>query len=82
MKERHLQSTQFAVCLNNKGYEASLEMGKIYPIVQNEEAEANDLVMLIDESGEEYAFAANRFYPIEVPEPVEAVLLSDSSRRV
>ncbi|MCF2971360.1 hypothetical protein L1047_09165 [Synechococcus sp. Nb3U1] len=78
MKAEQIQSNQFAVCLNNEGYEASLEVGKIYRVVADEEAKANGLVRVIDESGEDYAFSANRFYPIEVPKPVEEVLLSVS----
>ena len=78
MTAEHVKSTQFAVCLNNKGYEASLEVGKIYTIIEDEEAAANELIRLVDESGEDYAFAANRFYPIEVPKPVEEVLLAAS----
>ena len=39
-------------------------------------AETNGLMGVIDESGEDYAFAVNRFYPIELPKPIEEVLLS------
>jgi hypothetical protein len=76
MKTEQAQSNQFAVCLNNKGYEASLEVGKIYRVIVDEEARANGLTRVIDESGEDYAFSANRFYPIEVPKLVEEVLLA------
>jgi hypothetical protein len=76
MKTEQAQPNQFAVCLNNKGYEASLEVGKIYRVIGDEEARANGLIRVIDESGEDYAFSENRFYPIAVPKPVEEVLLS------
>ena len=66
----------FAVCLNNQDYEASLEVGKIYRIIPDETAEINGLIRVIDESGEDYAFATHRFHPIELPKPVEDVLLS------
>ena len=66
----------FAVCLNNEGYKASLEIGKIYQIINDEEAETNGLIRVIDESGEDYAFSAQRFYPIELPAPVEEALLA------
>ena len=75
MKTEQAQSNQFAVCLNNEGYKASLEIGKIYRVIVDEEASANGLIRVVDESGEDYAFSANRFYPIEVPKPVEEVLL-------
>jgi hypothetical protein len=76
MKTEQAQVNQFAVCLNNEGYEASLEVGKIYRLINDEEARANELIRIIDESGEDYAFSINRFYPIEVPKLVEEILLS------
>jgi hypothetical protein len=76
MNTEQSQPNQFAVCLNNDGYKASLEVGKIYRVIVDGVARANGLIRIIDESGEDYAFSANRFYPIEVPKPVEEVLLS------
>ena len=76
MKTEQVRSNQFVGCLNNEGYKASLEVGKIYRVIVDEEASKNGLVRVIDESGEDYAFSANRFYPIEVPKPVEEVLLA------
>ena len=61
MKTEQDQSNQFAVCLNNESYKASLEVGKIYRVIVDEEARANELIRVIDESGEDYAFSANRF---------------------
>ncbi len=78
MKTEQAQVNQFAVCLSNEGYEASLEVGKIYRVIDDEEARTNGLIRVIDESKEDYAFSANRFYPIEVPKPVEDALLSAS----
>ncbi|WP_448574037.1 hypothetical protein [Trichothermofontia sp.] len=79
MKTKQARPNQFVVCLNNEGYPASLEVGKIYRAIEDEEARENGLIRVIDESGEDYAFSVNRFYPIAVPKPVEAVLLSVSS---
>lgn len=70
---------RFAVCLNNKGYEASLEVGKLYRFICDESAKANDLIRVIDESGEDYAFSGDRFYAIDLPATVEKVLLAASS---
>ena len=70
------KALQFAVCINNEGYEASLELGKLYPVIPDEEADANDLIRVVDESGEDYAFAATRFHPLEVPPVVQKALLS------
>ncbi len=66
---------QFAVCLNNEGYPASLEVGKLYRIVTDEEAAKENLLRVVDESGEDYAFASNRFHIVELPSNVRKTLL-------
>ena len=67
---------QFAICLDNTGYEASLETGKVYPVVHDEDAARHGYIRLTDESGEDYAFTADRFHLLQLPPPVEAALLS------
>ena len=67
---------RFVVCLDNDGYPASLEVGKLYRLIPDVEAEAEGLLRVIDESGEDYAFEAKRFYEITVPPVVEEVLLA------
>lgn len=65
----------FAVCVRNDGYEASLERNKIYAVLPDEDAEQDGDLRVIDESGEDYLFSADRFVAIEVPAPVRASLL-------
>ena len=69
---------RFAVCVQNKGYEASLERNKIYTVLPDEDAERDGDLRVIDESGEDYLFSAHRFVAIEVPAPVRASLLKRS----
>ena len=45
---------KFAICLDNEGYKASLEAGKLYRVIQDEEAAAHGYIKIIDESGEDY----------------------------
>lgn len=78
MRRAGKQSAHFAVCLNNEGYKASLEVGKLYRVIPDKEAEAHGLVRVVDESGEDYAFAATRFHPVELPPTVERALLAAS----
>lgn len=68
------KTSQFAICLNNEGYEASLEVGKVYRAIPDREAAACGYIRMVDESGEDYAFAADRFYEVELPPLVEATL--------
>jgi hypothetical protein len=73
---KKVQSVQFVVCLNNEGYPASLEVGKLYRFIPDEEAAANGLIRVIDESGEDYAFEAKRFHLMNVPPAVGKALLA------
>ena len=66
---------RFAVCVRNDGYEAPLERNKIYAVLPDEEAERDGDLRIIDESGEDYLFSADRFVAIEVPAAVRASLL-------
>ena len=78
MKKAGKHSAHFVVCLNNEGYKASLEVGKLYRFIPDKEAEAEGLIRVVDESGEDYAFASDRFHPVELPATVEEALLAAS----
>jgi hypothetical protein len=70
---------QYVVCINNKGYEASLEMRKIYEVLPDPEAEIHGLLRVIDEDGEDYLYSQSRFVPIDVPEQARAVFSVEPS---
>jgi len=78
MRKKKDNGARFVVCLDNEGYGASLEVGKLYRMIPDEEAAAHGYVRVVDESGEDYAFAASRFHPLELPQAVERALLSAS----
>lgn len=67
-------NTRFAVCIKNKGFEASLEVGKLYEVVPDAEAENDDMIRVIDEDGEDYLFEADIFYPLVLPNDLALVL--------
>jgi hypothetical protein len=69
---------QFAVCVDNRGYEVSLERNKIYVVLPDKGAEKDGELRVIDESGGDYLFSADRFVAIDVPAAVKASLLKAS----
>jgi hypothetical protein len=69
------RAVRFAVCVQNAGYEASLERNKIYVVMPDAAAERDGDLRVVDESGEDYLFAAERFVAVEVPAAVRASLL-------
>ena len=60
--------SRFAVCIGNEGYPASLEVRKIYRVINDQEAEQHDLVRVIDESGEDYLYPGELFVLISLPD--------------
>jgi hypothetical protein len=78
MQKRQDAVPQFAVCLNNAGYPASLELHKIYRIIPDEEAAVDGDIRVIDESGEDYLYPADFFAVIELPPAVEQAILQAS----
>lgn len=78
MRKRSKQQSHFAVCINNKGYAASLEVGKLYLVVAGEEADKSGYIRVGDESGEDYGYSTDRFFPLELPEELKILLVSKS----
>ena len=79
MKKSRKAPVRFAVCIRNKGYEASLEKGKLYRVIPDQEAEAHGYLRIVDESGEDYGYTASRFFAIDLPRPLERALLRIAS---
>jgi len=75
MKRRKTLAGHFAVCINNRGYPASLELHKIYRVLPDESAAEDGDIRVIDESGEDYLYSADRFVEVDLPKPVRQSLL-------
>jgi len=65
---------QFAVCVSNADYAASLIVRKIYEVLPNEEAAKDGLLRVIDESGEDYLYHRSHFVLVDLPAEVEHAL--------
>ena len=74
MSDKKKVSRRYAVCIANKGNEASLERKRLYVRLRDRKAEADGLVRVIDEDGEDYLYPADWFVAVEVPRAVQASL--------
>ena len=75
-----MEEPKFVVCLDNEGFLASLEIGKLYQIVPDKEAEKLGGLRVIDEDGEDYFYDAEMFCPLQVPPIVAQTLISVSKQ--
>jgi hypothetical protein len=79
-EKRSKNSTpRFVVCVDNSGYEVSLELHKIYAVLPDPDAAKDGDLRIIDESGEDYLHAADRFVALNVPKVVEQALFKKAS---
>ena len=67
---------QFALCLENAGNEASLILGKVYRILPDARAAKDDLVRIVDESGDDYLFDKGQFAFVHFPQAVRKRILA------
>ena len=67
---------KFILCIDNTDYEASLITRKMYEVIPDEKAEKDDLIRVIDESGEDYLYHTSHFVFIQLPAEVERALVA------
>ena len=67
---------QFALCLGNAGNEASLILGKVYRILPDARAAKDDLIRIVDESGDDYLFDKGQFAVVDFPQAVRKKILA------
>ncbi len=68
------EAKAFVICVKNEGYRASLELRKLYERLPDRFALANGLVRVVDESGEDYLYAADFFISVSFPKSIESKL--------
>ena len=66
----------FALCLTNAGNEASLILGKVYRVLPDARAAKDDLVRIVDESGDDYLFDKTQFAFVDFPQAVRKKILA------
>ena len=54
---------QFAICVKNDGYPASLELRKVYQVIPDEVARTRGFIRVVDESGEDYLYPQDPLFP-------------------
>lgn len=68
------------LCIDDGGYPESLEVRKVYVVLSDDRAAANDYIRVIDETGEDYLYPAKYFVPIQVPPEAVKILPAGMKR--
>lgn len=69
------KAKHFVVCVKNDEQEESLELRKIYEVLDDPVAEKHRMLRVIDEEGEDYLYPADWFLPIELPHNIEEAIV-------
>jgi hypothetical protein len=70
---------KFLLCVDNEGYEASLEIRKLYEKIPDKEAERHNQVRIIDESGKDYLYPSSFFAPIRLSIQTKSRILEETA---
>ena len=62
------------MCVCNEDYPASLELRKLYVVLEDTFAAEHQMIRIIDESGEDYLYPSSYFVRVELPSAVERTL--------
>lgn len=68
-------SKRLLICLENSGYEVSLERRKIYVAVPDPRAARFGQIRIIDESGEDYLYPEGNFVVADLPQAIRRAVL-------
>ena len=56
----------FMICVDNSGYESSLEVRKLYEVLTDRIAKKHHQIRVIDESGEDYLYPESFLAPVRL----------------
>jgi hypothetical protein len=68
-------SKKLVICLDNSGYEVSLERRKIYVAIPDPQAQRLGQIRVIDESGEDYLYPEKMFVSADLPQSTRRAVL-------
>jgi hypothetical protein len=67
--------SKFVICIKNNGYLASLELRKLYEVLDDAVAERDGMIRVVDESGEDYLYSNDMFVSAPLPAAIEDAVL-------
>jgi len=66
---------RLVICIDNSGYEVSLERRKIYLCIPDVRVEKSGHLRVIDESGEDYLYPKESFVTAKLSQPARRAVL-------
>ncbi len=71
--------SKFVICIISASNEDILP-GKVYQVLEDEKADRENYIRIMDESGEDYLYPSTYFVPISLPQAAEQALFRSSNQ--
>lgn len=71
-------TNSLCICIKNEGFKASLELRKIYNVLEDLEGQSHGQIRVIDESGEDYLYPEDFFVHVDLPAAIEQKLMESA----
>ncbi len=62
------------ICVSTGGYDVSLQVWKVYRLLESAPGDPKTWLRIVDESGEDYLYPWKYVRPLSLPKPVERAL--------
>ena len=69
------KTRRLVICVDNSGFEVSLELRKIYISIPDAPAARKGMVRIVDESGDDYLYPQESFVSASLPSSVRRAVL-------
>jgi hypothetical protein len=66
---------RLVICVDNSGFEVSLERRKIFVSLPDARAEKHGMLRVVDESGDDYLYSKEAFVAVALPQTIRRAIL-------
>ena len=73
-KRKQSSERHYVICIRNDDYSASLELKKLYEVLEDVFGAEHQMIRVIDESGEDYLYPDSYFIRVDLPASIERTL--------
>ena len=75
MNHERTEKKKYVICVKNQGTD-DLQLRKIYEVLPDDLAPADEVIRIVDDSGEDYLYPADYFVPVNLPRTVEKAVFA------
>jgi hypothetical protein len=75
-RQSSVSASALVLCINNKGYEVSLEPAKFYRMLPDSDAASHEQLRIVDESGEDFLYPVAYFARVPLSDSIRKAVLA------